>query len=202
MKLTYKKYAAISAVVLGVAAVGTAQAVQIGSPTTVPVNATVENTITVTVAAPLDFGTIGAIRDTVDTATLSVLPDDTATPDPGTGYGGADPAAIVYDPSDAPTAADIELSLAFENTEIYVTYQTCVDPVLAGENFVLGGIVDDLATPGSYDCVAAPIIGHGTTDGSGDLDFSIGGSITTTTGAATAYADGDYVGSFDIVLSY
>lgn len=202
MKLTYKKYAAIGAVVLGVAAVGSAQAIQIGSPTTVPVNATVENSVTVTVTNPLDFGTVGAIRDTVDTATLTVSPADVGTEDPGTGYGGADPAAIVFDPSDPPTAADIDITAAFENTELYITYQTCTNPVFGADNFVLSGLIDNLAVPGSYDCAAAAVIGHETTDGAGALAFNIGGSITTTTGAATAYADGAYVGSFEMVVSY
>lgn len=205
MKLTsYKKFAAISAVVLGAAVYAghSANAIQIGSPTTVPVNATVENSVTVTVTNPVDFGTIGAIRDVVDTATLSVDPADTAVEDPGTGFGGADPAAIVFDPSDAPTAADIDITAAFENTDLYITYQNCVDPVQGADTFTLAGIVDNLNTPGSYDCAAAPVIGFETTDGVGALSFNIGASITTTAGAATAYPDGAYAGSFEMVVSY
>lgn len=205
MKLTsFRKFAAVSAVALSVAYAGgvIAAPVQIGSPVTIPVNATVENTIDVAVTNPIDFGTVGAIRDTTDTATLSLLANGTSTEDPGNGWLGTDPAAIVFDPSDPPTTGDIDVTAAFENTTLYVTYQNCVDVALAGESFVLDAIVDDLSVPGSFDCAAARVIGNEVTSGTGTLSFQVGASITTTTISTAAYTDGAYVGSFEAVFSY
>ncbi len=205
MKLTsFKKIAAVSAVALGVAVAGGAHAVQIGSPVVIPINATVENTITVTVTTPVSFGTVGAIRHTTDTASLAMNAAGVVTEDPGTGYGGTDPAAMVFDPVGVaqPAAGVIDVTAAFENTELYVTYQNCVNPALAGEIFTLSAIVDNLATPGSFDCAAAAVIGHETTDGTGALQFNVGATITTTTISNAAYTDGAYVGSVEAVFSY
>ena len=196
----------VSAVALAVAYTSSAIAapVQIGSPVTLDMDATVENTIDVVVTTPINFGTIGAISDGTDTATLTLSPAGVVTEDPGTGYGGADPAAIVMDPSSVPTVGAIAVTAAFENTELYVTYQNVIDLANGGRTFEVTAVVDDLATPGAYDGVTDTMttIGHETTDIAGALSFNIGASITTDTPGNTAYPDGNYDGGLDIVFSY
>ena len=205
MKLTsFKKLAAVSAVALSVAIAGAANAVQIGTPVVIPITATVENTITVTVTTPVSFGTVGAIRDTVDTASLAMTAAGVVTEDPGNGFLGTDPAAMVFDPIGVaqPAAGVIDVTAAFENTALYVTYQNCINPTLAGEIFTLSAIVDNLLSPGSFDCAAARVIGFETTDGTGALQFNVGATITTTTISNAAYTDGLYSGSVEAVFSY
>ena len=177
-----------------------AQLVQAGDPFTFPVAATVENTLTITVNAALDFGQIGAIRDPVDIATLSVSAAGVVTDSPGDGMGGAFPAAIVSDPANLPTLGNVTVA-GFELTDIYVTYDNCADLTDGVFTFTLTGVVDSLPTPGSTDCTT-PVIGQGTTDAGGLLTYNIGASIATTTGAYGPYADGAYVGSFDATWSY
>lgn len=205
-KQNFRKYAAISAVALGIAYAGAAYAaaVQIGTAVPVTVDVQVENSIDVVVTQNIDFKKVGAISDTTDVATMVMSTTGTITEDPGTGYGGADPAALVADPTDTPEPGIITVSSAFQNTELYVTYQTVVDPINSGRSFNIAQITDDLATPSVYDGTTDTMttIGHETTDGSGGLVFNIGMTIETDTTGATAYADGVYAGSFEIVFSY
>ena len=198
-----KSLAVAGAMALGTvfyAGSASAQLVQAGDPFTFPVNATVENTLTITVNAALDFGQIGAIRDPVDVATLSVSAAGVVTDDPGTGMGGLSPAAIVSDPSAPPTLGNVTVA-GFINTDLWVTYDNCANLTNGVEVFTLTGVVDDLFVPGSTDCTT-PVIGQGTTDALGTLTYNIGASIATTTGAYGPYPDGAYAGSFDATWSY
>lgn len=202
---SFKKLAVLSTVALGVAAMYSDEVLavnyQLGAPVTVTASATVENTFDVTITNGLSFGTIGAVADTTDVARLTVAPDSSVTEDEGNGWLGSDQAAIVVDAgATAPDAADISVN-GFEATTIYVTYSNIVNPTDGSQSFILTDLLDDLTTPGSYDG-STRVIGQGTTDGSGDLTFHVGGSIETTTTAAVAYADGAYAGSFDVTFSY
>lgn len=213
---SFGKIAAVSAIAMLAAmhAAGVVAApVQIGDPVQVNITATVENTIDVAVTNPVRFGQIGAMNSltVADTASATVNPDDsTDGGDPGTGYGTASQASIVFDPGDVANvgAADVDITGAFANTELYVTYDTCVD--LAGpgtEVFVLHSISDNLATPNSLDCTAAATygtytFGHDTTDASGDLSFNIGATIDTDGSSDAAYANGGYTGSVQMYVTY
>lgn len=216
MKSSIKKFAAVSAIALGTAVVaaGVLQAApyQIGDPVTVPSTANVENSIDVTPdASGLYFGTLGSMNHTVDVATFTVNPDSTYVEDPGGGWNSADPASIVVDESDVPVAVEIVVTGAFENTDLYVTYSNCVDLTDGTDTFTLSTLQDDLDAPtvgvgvaaGDWDCVAdTGNIGQATTDGTGNLTFNVGGTITTDGAADAAYTDGAYAGSFDMTFSY
>lgn len=212
---SFTKIAAVSAIAMMAAmhAAGVVAApVQIGDAVQVDITATVENTIDVAVTNPVRFGQIGAMNSltAADIATASVAPDDTLADDPGTGYGTADQASIVFDPGDVANtgAADVDITAAFENTDLFVTYDTCVD--LAGpgaEVFNLISIQDNLPTANSHNCATpaafgAYTFGSGTTDGTGALSFNIGAVIETDGTADTAYTDGAYTGSVQMYVTY
>lgn len=212
---SFGKIAAVSAIAMVAAmhAAGVVAApVQIGDPVQVDITATVENTIDVTVTNPVRFGQIGAMNSqtAADTATARVAPNDALTDDPGTGYGTASQASIVFDPGDVANtgAADVDITGAFANTDLYVTYDTCAD--LAGpgaEVFVLHSIQDNLPTPNSHDCTAAAAygtytFGSGTTDGAGALSFNIGATIDTDGSSDAAYTEGAYTGSVQMYVTY
>ena len=213
---SFGKIAAVSAIAMMAAmhASGVIAApVQIGDPVQVDITATVENTIDVAVTEPVRFGIIGSMNSqtVTDDAQASVAPDDTTTSDPGTGYGTASPASIVFSPADAASvgAADVDITAAFFNTTLYVTYDTCAD--LAGPGapvFELIGIEDNLTVPNAHDCtaVAATLgsytFGSGTTDGTGALSFNIGATIQTDGSSDAAYPDGAYTGSVQMYVTY
>ena len=206
---SFSKLAAVSIIALGTAMHSTgviAAAFQIGDAITVPFGATVENSMNVVVTGGT-FGTIGAMNDLTDVATMVLNPDDTFTEDPGTGFGGTDPASIVVDPVGvpAPAAANVAVTGAFENTDLYVTFQNCVNLTGGGNTFLLDNITTDLTTPGGYDCAAALgalTAGIGTTSGAGALTFNVGASILTNQAAAAAYTDGAYTGSVTMYIAY
>lgn len=213
---SFGKIAAVSAIAMVAAmhAAGVVAApVQIGDPVQVDITATVENTIDVTVTNPVRFGQIGAMNSqtAADTATAQVLPDDSTNGgDPGTGYGTASQASIVFDPADAANvgAADVAITGAFINTDLFVTYDTCANLTGPGtEVFVLHSIQDNLATPNNLDCTAAAAygtytFGSGTTDGAGALSFNIGATIDTDGSSDAAYTDGAYSGSVQMYVTY
>lgn len=200
-----KKSATLSALLVALAAMYSdevmAVSYQLGDPVTVSVTATVENSVDVTIVNGLSFGTIGAVADTTDVASLVIDPDSTPHEDAGDGWLGASQAAIVVDPSSTQPAAATITVTGFDTTTIYVTYSNIDHPTDGTQNFILTDLLDDLAVPGSYDGTTR-VNGQGTTDGSGDLTFHIGGTLQTTTAAAVAYADGAYNGSFDVTFSY
>ncbi len=214
-KKSFAKIAAVSAIAMMAAmhAAGVVAApVQIGDPVQVDITATVENTINVAVTNPVRFGQIGAMNSqtVTDAAEASVAPDGSTTDDPGTGYGTSSPASIVFDPGDSTNvgAADVDITAAFENTDLYVTYDTCEDLTGPGtEVFRLVSIEDNLATPNSLDCATAVALGAytfgmGTTDGTGALSFNIGATIRTDGSSDTAYDDGAYTGSVQMYVTY
>lgn len=212
---SFTKIAAVSAIAMMAAmhAAGVMAApVQIGDAVQVDITATVENTIDVEVTNPVRFGQIGAMNSltAIDIAEASVAPDDSTTDDPGTGYGTASQASIVFDPADVANvgAADVDITAAFANVELFVTYDTCAD--LAGpgpEVFTLVSVEDNLPTPNSQDCAAAATygtytFGSGVTDGAGALSFNIGATIATDATSDAAYTDGAYSGSVQMYVTY
>lgn len=217
---SFKKLAAVSAVALSAAMyshTAGAAAVQSGDPTTVTTGATVENTFTVTVVQTLDFGTVGAMMDPTDTATFTVEPDgsDTFTDDPGNGYLGTDPAALVSSEDDPAVAANVTVA-GFKNVNIWVTYDNFTDVASGGDAFEIQEVHDNLSTltctgaaittptngAATLAAPASPTIGLGCTDASGDMDYLIGGTIETKTGTYGPYPDGAYAGAFDVTFSY
>lgn len=164
---------------------------------TEPVTATVvvQNTLTITEVDPLDFGTVAAISDAANTANLAI---DAATGAlAATTTGGAAVFAVI----DNTTASQAQITVedAAPGASLVIEINNVVNPLFGGNAFDLtdwetnwdGGAVTarTVATPFNYTYLA-PI---GT--------LRIGASIETQTAVAT-YADGTYVGSFDVVFSY
>ncbi len=210
------KLAAISAVALCVGlSSGTAwsAAYELDSGTAIQVDVTADvlQTSDVTVTTDIDFGNIGIKQDNVDTATLVMAPDGTVTEDT------AGDARIVTDDTDTPVAGQIDVTGAFQNTDIHVVYQNLVDLTCATcsgaqPDLLLVGLLDNMANgaalaPGTGVqqggwSAGLPVEGIGTTDNAGALRFTIGATIETDETVAAPYETGNYAGSFEMLLSY
>jgi hypothetical protein len=206
-----KTLAAIGAVALGVslssgAVWAAAYELDSGDTFNVTVTADVMQTVQIDVLQNVDFGQIGIHQDGVDTATITMDPDGTVSEDV------VGPARIVIDDNDTPLAATVDLTAAFPDTDIHVTYTHVADLNCAA---CLSGppdlALDDVAD--SMVAAAALTLGTGVQQGSfaqegigtttalGELSWEIGATISTIAGALP-YETGTYVGSFDMELSY
>ena len=222
MDLTYfNKRAAVSVLVLGMSAyAGNADAGPIlsGSPLVIPIQATVLNTIAVTINSNLIFGTVAAIGKAADQATASIAPGAVVLTN-DTGGGVSTNARIIGDTTNPPAPADITLQ-GFNSTTIFVSYGNVVDMVNgAGKKFFLVHLKDNLNAPtqgvcpctqGNWGLAAqgdpGPVTNQGkaVTTPAGALQFHIGGTLSTDMGLGNfVYLNTTpYVGSFDVTLSY
>lgn len=223
MKLKhFKTMAMVSAIALGVglhAFKSDAATVLSGDPVAnIPITGNVLNTLDI-VATQLNFGRIAAIAKTADVAKATVAPFGvTLTDDAGAGV--STNARIAADSATPPAASTVTIT-GFANTPIFVSYGTVVDLNAGGAaSLILAHITDNLGTGGagfvgvvgdngdwdnanpSYGTGVATDQGTATTNGSGVLTFSIGGTVATALGANLVYPNGTYVGSFDVTVSY
>lgn len=198
MKHILKKSLLTTALVCGVSYYAATAHAQ--TTVSVPVTVTVDNSITVAVGTPMNFGTIvaqpgpsGGTDDKIDIV-LDTTGDVTAT-------GDNDGVGAVVDES-AATAAVVNISDAVGGT-INITIGTIVDPVNGVESFTLedfttsynGGAETGRTIGSAFAATFAPAFG--------------GGTNTLTIGATLVGDDGDtftastpYVGSFDVTVAY
>ncbi len=161
--------------------------------------AIVQNTITLATPNQLDFGTIVAVADLVQTATVAV----DVLGAPTTATSGA-PAQTAIVNAAAVSQGTVEVSGAADGATINIVINNVVDPVAGLESFVLaqfftsynggGAIAQAAGVPFAETYLAA--------FGGGTNTLDIGATITTTTVAAGPYTDATYNGSYDVVFSY
>lgn len=211
---TFKKLALVSAVAFGaVLYADSARSAPIlsGTATSVPITATVNNTITVN-TTPLSFGTVAAIGKAATNAVATVAPGATTLTDaPGL----STVARILKDTGNTPTTASVTIG-AFNNTLIHIDYSGITDMSNGGAQVLeIVHLKDNLNTPdtgvggtaGNWNDAAgyapgpATNQGTATTTGAGALVFHIGGSFATAS-ANYVYTNGTYNGDFDVTVSY
>lgn len=161
--------------------------------------ATVQNTLTLATPAQLNFGTIAAVRDAAQTASVTVSPagvESVAT------TGGTAITAIVDNA--AVTQGQVTVADGADGATLNIVINNVVDPINGAESFVLDGFTTSynggapaaqvIATPftATFDAAVGPNLNT----------LDIGATITTTLGAGTAYTDGVYNGTYDVVFSY
>ncbi len=160
---------------------------------------TVQNTLTLAAPTQLNFGTIAAIRDATNTATVSIDTAGVATVASG---GGTATTAIVDDT--AISGAQVTIADGANGAALNITIDNVIDPVNGTESFGLDGF----RTSWNNGADKAQVIGTTFTENfdnafSGGVNIlDIGATITTTAGAGTAYTDGAYAGTYDVVFSY
>lgn len=196
-----QKLAGVSAVALGVAIAASdgwsaSYTAGSGNAFTVPVTATVSNTINVTNTTALAIGTIGVSGDATDTATLVLAANGTITDD------SAGPARIIAQAATGQQGV-IDITGGFANTDLNVDMGNPVNLNCGActgtqPDFALTDAVTSLATPGN---LSGPTTAQGTFSGTGTLSFNYGVTITTIA-SANAYEDGSYAGSFDFFFAY
>lgn len=158
---------------------------------------TVLNTLTIATPAQLNFGTVAAVRDAANTATATI--DTAGALTTASGGGTAVMAAI----TGTPTAAQVTIADGADGATLNITIDNVVDPVNGAESFVL----DQFVTSYNGGADVAQTIAATFTEtfdsafGGGTNTLDIGATITTTLGA-TAYADGGYAGTYDVIISY
>ncbi len=161
--------------------------------------AVVQNTLTLATPFQLNFGTIAAVADTVETATVTV---DT--------LGGvtvnrtAAPANTAVIDDTAASAGQVTVADGADGSAINITINNVIDPVAGAESFVL----DSFTTSWNGGASAAQVIGTPFAEtftsafGGGTNTLDVGATITTTTATAAPYTDNTYAGTYDVVFSY
>lgn len=175
------------------------------TPFTANVTAAVDNTADLAVT-DIDFGTLGATSDAVDTAEIVLDPSSSAiTDDIGAGLGGAGEAHLVSQTNSG--TPGVATFAGLNNTLVFAYYSNLVDMDCAlctggNPNLRLEKISDNMAVPGSYTKTGAvSVTGIETTTAGGALIWEIGATIQTLATAAQ-YETGAYAGTFDIMLTY
>jgi hypothetical protein len=159
----------------------------------------VQNTLTLATPSQLNFGTVAAIRDPVLTASVTVDTAGAATVATG---GGTAITAIV----DGALVAGGQVTIAdgADGATLNIEIDNVIDPVNGVETFVL----DAFTTSYNNAADSVQVIGAPFTEtfdsafGGGTNTLDIGATITTTVGAGTAYGDGAYPGTYDVIVSY
>lgn len=150
------------------------------------ITANVQNAFTFSEVAALDFGTVGAVNHTADTATYLLTPAGVTSV---TALGSAN---II--PITAPTVGSFTISGAAPSTSISLT-------IPATATLTCGGCGAGTAT-----FSVASITGSSgasiTTDGTGAAAFTLGGTLTTVAHATNVYVDGSYTGAVNITAAY
>ena len=193
----------VAAFVTGIAAVGSVHA----ADATINASVTVNNTIDLTVVAPLDFGTIAAFGNsntTLSAATL-VIPADPAAAAVTTDDASGDARIIVLTPG-AP--ADISVVGAAPNTLLTVAV-TAADPALsdpagiATDGFTMSGFTKYAYLEGNNQTFGS------TTDATGALGMNIGATLSTiamaggaASDATVAYGDATFTGVIEVAVNY
>lgn len=161
--------------------------------------ATVLNTLTLATPAQLNFGTIVAVSDTVQTATATV---DTAGAISVATTGA--PAVTAVVDNTAVAVGQVTVANGADGATLNININNVVDPVNGPESFVL----DSFNTSWNGGGAALQVINTPFTEtfsaafGGGINTLDIGATITTTTAAAAPYTDGVYAGTYDVVFSY
>ncbi len=187
------------AVVAACAAMGIATDAKAQS-VTVDTDLVVQNALTLAVAVPLNFGTIAAISDGTNTASVTISPGGTLS----VATGGA-PAYTALIDSALATRARVTVDDGAAGATINVNIPTVgvVNPVFGGNAFTLGSFVTSYnGTAPVARTINAPwtqVYDAAYAGGLNTLD--IGATITTQTTVAT-YGDGAYDGGFDVTFSY
>lgn len=159
----------------------------------------VENALTLATPAQLNFGTITAVRDVAQTATVTV---DTAGAD-SVATGGGTASTSVLD-NTLVSAGQVTIADGADGATLNIVINNVVDPFNGGESFTLDSFTTSFNGGGS----TGRTIGGSFTEtydaafGGGTNTLDIGATIATTTGASTAYTDGTYAGTYDVVFSY
>lgn len=161
--------------------------------------AIVQNTITLATPNQLNFGTIVAVADTVQTATVTV--DVLGAPTTATT---GVPAQTAIVDATAVSQGTVEISGAADGATVNVVINNVTDPVAGAESFVLDNFETSFNGGGSTaQVIATPFaVVYSAAFGGGTNTLDIGATITTTTVAAVAYTDATYNGSYDVVFSY
>lgn len=158
---------------------------------TVPVNATVQNAITMTLNSPMDFGTIVAINNATQTASASMATTGVVT------FATTGAPAFAQQASGTPAAASVGLA-GITGATINIVLNNVVAPINGTDVFGIGTFLRDVNGAGST--ATTPGTSYTYTATAADT-ILIGARLTTPTQAALI-ADGAYVGSFDLVASY
>lgn len=187
------------AIVAACAAIGVATDAKAQS-ITVDTDLVVQNTLTLAVATPLNFGTIAAISDAANTASVTISPGGTLS----VATAGA-PAYTALIDSALATSARVTVEDGAAGATINVNIPTVgvVNPIFGGNAFTL----DSFVTSYNGAAPAARVINTPWTQvfdaaySGGVNTLDIGATITTQTAVAT-YGDGAYDGGFDVTFSY
>lgn len=163
------------------------------------VDVEVQNSMTITPDNQLNFGTIIAIPDAAQTASVTISPTLGTLGTPSTT--GA-PAYIAVIDNTAQSEAQITVTDAAPGATINIDIQNVVPPTNGSVAFQLGTWMSSWNAAGAL--ARTPGISWTQTyiDNAGAGSVLDLGATLTTNAAGTPYTDGAYAGTFDVVFSY
>ena len=158
---------------------------------------TVQNNLTLAAASNLNWGSIIAVGDGGQSASLAVSTAGVVGAPSTTGA----PAVIAIVDSTAESAAQITIADGADGATINVEINNVVNPTDGTSNFALGTFLTSFNGGADAAQVAAVpfTIVYDAAFGGGTNTLDIGASITT---ASVIFGDGAYSGGFDVVFSY
>ena len=161
---------------------------------TVPASATVANTITVVTAAPLEYGTLIAINEAANTASIAINTQDTLGTPASTGGN-----AKIIATAGTPTSAQIDVTGVSGNA-MELQISNVVNPTDGTDTLSLGSFVYSVDGGTTETPIALDTVFTLTANGAAQ-PVEIGATLTTPAQAALI-GDGTYNGSFDFIASY
>lgn len=161
---------------------------------TVDVDVSVQNTVTLNVSADMNFGTIVAIGDAAETASIAIGTDDVLGAPATTGA----PAYIAVSNSGAASRGQIEVTDGATGATINLVINNLVQPTDGTSAFALG----TFQTSWNGGAPSAQVVNTPWTRvlAAGTNILNIGATLSTVAGQT--YANGAYDGGFDVVFSY
>jgi hypothetical protein len=164
---------------------------------TTPVTATVvvDSTMSVLVVDNMNFGTIAAVGDATNLATLAIDPlTDALTPTNNA------PAVIFVVDDTLARAASLTVGDVAEGATINVTIDNIVDPTDGTTAFDLGTL--QVSWNGAAATPQAEGVSFAVVDVAGGAPNTIDIGATLSTVAGGTYADATYAGGFDLIVAY
>lgn len=168
----------------------------------VPIQATIQNTVTVAVTQDMDFGTVVAIpgptpsAPNTNTSVFTLSTNNSVTP---TANGAA--AAAVIDSSTA-QAAEVTITGAADGAPLTVNIANIIGPNNSGEAFTLGSFVQRINGAASQTAVVSDTFTFNYDDNGGAGSVILLGATLNSASQASFTQTTPYTGSFDVVVSY
>ncbi|MFT2109965.1 DUF4402 domain-containing protein [Marinomonas sp. 2405UD68-3] len=194
-------------IVIGSILLAGASSIAVAETVNTTATVTVQNAFNLTEVTPLNLGTLRATADPAGTETATVvIPADGSAPTAATS---GPPAALSVLTAGTPATYTVDSAAGFTSLTLTLPGPTTTITVAAAAAppgtpaFTLGtftGYITSGPNSGTAYTTATPNL---QTDATGTVSFSVGATLTTDATTTTSpYIDGDYTGTFPVIVVY